>query len=183
MVLDGKYRYACSITNAPSRISKGRTSCVISTTRARGAIDRITPFMTPTKWSTWPKSVVRVMVGTDIAGKIELTVAFYFDHNATTPVSRDVLNALVPALAEVYGNASSIHYHGQIAKQRLETSRRSIASFLGCDAREIVFVSGGTEADNLAIFGIARGGRHAITTRIEHPAVLNAFAQLEREGV
>jgi cysteine desulfurase len=108
---------------------------------------------------------------------------YYFDHNATTPVSREVLDTLVPALAEVYGNASSIHHPGQIAKQRLEMSRRQLAAFLNCDPREIVFVSGGTEADNLAIFGIARGQGHAITTSIEHPAVLNAFAQLDREGV
>lgn len=108
---------------------------------------------------------------------------FYFDHNATTPVSRAVLDALVPALSEVYGNASSIHYQGQIAKQQLEMARRQVAAFLNCRAREIVFVSGGTESDNLAIFGTARGASHAITTAIEHPAVLNAFAQLEREGV
>jgi cysteine desulfurase len=123
------------------------------------------------------------MVGAGIAVKIKKKVRSYFDHNATTPVSREVLDTLVPALAEVYGNASSIHYPGQIAKQRLEMARRQFAAFLNCDPREIVFVSGGTEADNLAIFGIARGRGHAITTDIEHPAVLNAFAQLEREGV
>ncbi len=112
---------------------------------------------------------------------------YYFDHNATTPVAAEVLDTLAAALAEVYGNASSIHYAGQIAKQRLEIARRAIASLLHADAREIVFVSGGTEADNLAIFGVARDGaargRHAVTTTIEHPAVLNAFAQLQREGV
>jgi cysteine desulfurase len=124
------------------------------------------------------------MVGAGIAVKLEKKVLrYYFDHNATTPVSREVLETLVPALAEVYGNASSIHHPGQIAKQRLEMARRQLATFLNCDPREIVFVSGGTEADNLAIFGIARGRGHAITTDIEHPAVLNAFAQLEREGV
>ncbi len=112
---------------------------------------------------------------------------FYFDHNATTPVAREVLEALVPALGEVYGNASSIHYYGQAAKQRLEMARRQTATLLHCDAREIVFVSGGTEADNLAIFGVtrlARGSRkHVITSAIEHPAVLNTCAELEREGV
>jgi len=112
---------------------------------------------------------------------------FYFDHNATTPLRPEVLQTLAPALAEVYGNASSIHYYGQIAKQRLEMARRQLAGLLKCDPREVVFVSGGTEADNLAIFGIARQNesarRHAITTSIEHPAVLSAFAQLEREGV
>jgi cysteine desulfurase len=112
---------------------------------------------------------------------------FYFDHNATTPVSPAVLEVLVPALLEVYGNASSIHYPGQIAKQRLEMARRETAGLIGCDAKEIVLLSGGTEADNLAILGSVRAhpGRrkHVITTVIEHPAVLNPCRQLEREGV
>lgn len=89
-------------------------------------------------------------------------------------------------LGQVYGNASSIHYFGQLAKQRLEAARRQVAALLGCDAKEIAFTSGGTEADNLAILGVARaadGARHAITSAIEHPAVLGPFAQLEREGV
>ena len=87
-------------------------------------------------------------------------------------------------MSEVYGNASSIHYFGQAAKHRLETARRQLANRLGCDAREVVFTSGGTESDNLAIFGIARrtAGNHVITSAIEHPAVLNPCAQLEREG-
>jgi cysteine desulfurase len=112
---------------------------------------------------------------------------FYFDHNATTPVSAEVLDVVIQALRDDYGNASSIHHYGQRAKQVLERSRRQVADLLGCEPREIVFVSGGTEADNLAIFGIARRAperrRHVITTAIEHPAVLNACAQLEREGV
>jgi cysteine desulfurase len=82
----------------------------------------------------------------------------------------------------VRGNASSIHYYGQAAKQKLEQARRSIAGRLGCDAREIVFTSGGTESDNLAIFGVARG-KHVITSAIEHPAVLNACNQLENVTV
>jgi cysteine desulfurase len=107
----------------------------------------------------------------------------YFDHNATTPVAPEVLRGLTETLAEVYGNASSIHYFGQAAKQRLETARREVAAGLQCDAREIVFTSGGTESDNLAIFGVARREKgHVITSAIEHPAVLNACAQLEREG-
>ena len=108
----------------------------------------------------------------------------YFDHNATTPLSTEVIEALVPCLAEVYGNASSIHHYGQAAKQRLESARRSIALLLNADPREIVFTSGGTESDNLALFGTLRPceGKHVITTSIEHPAVLNACAQLEREG-
>ena len=108
---------------------------------------------------------------------------YYFDHNATTPVSQEVLDTLLPALAEVYGNASSIHYQGQLAKQRLEMARRQVAALLHCDAREIVFVSGGTEANNLAIFGSAQRGQHVITSSIEHPAVLNPCAELERAGI
>jgi cysteine desulfurase len=112
---------------------------------------------------------------------------FYFDHNATTPVSPEVLEAIVPVMAEVYGNASSIHHFGQAAKLRLDGARRQIAALLGADPKEVVFTSGGTEADNLAIFGVVRHStwtnRHVITTTIEHPAVMNACAQLEREGV
>jgi cysteine desulfurase len=112
---------------------------------------------------------------------------FYFDHNATTPVSPAVLEVLVPALLEVYGNASSIHQHGQIAKQKLEIARRQVALLLHADAKDVVFLSGGTEADNLAILGTVRSHpaakKHVVTTTIEHPAVLNPCRQLEREGV
>jgi cysteine desulfurase len=112
---------------------------------------------------------------------------FYFDHNATTPVSPEVLETVVACLGQVYGNASSIHHFGQAAKQKLENARRQVAAPIGCQPREIVFLSGGTEADNLALFGTVRQAkrpsRHVITTAIEHPAVLNACAQLEREGV
>lgn len=114
---------------------------------------------------------------------------FYFDHNATTPVAPESLEAMTLCLGQVYGNASSIHYFGQLAKQRLEAARRQVAALLGCDAKELVFTSGGTESDNLAILGAARasvaaGSRrgHIITTAIEHPAVLGPAAQLEREG-
>ncbi len=111
---------------------------------------------------------------------------FYFDHNATTPVAPDVLGAMTACLAEVYGNASSIHYFGQAAKQRLEQARRQIAARIVCSPKEIVFVSGGTEANNLALLGILRGTarkRHVVTSSIEHPAVLHTCGQLEREGV
>jgi cysteine desulfurase len=112
---------------------------------------------------------------------------FYFDHNATTPVSPAVLEVLVPALLEVYGNASSIHQHGQMAKQKLEIARRQVAGLIACDPKDLVFLSGGTEADNLAILGTVRANsaarKHLITTTIEHPAVLNTCRQLEHEGV
>jgi cysteine desulfurase len=112
---------------------------------------------------------------------------FYFDHNATTPVSQSVLEVLLAALLEVPGNASSIHQDGQLAKQRLEAARREVAALLGCEPKELVFTSGGTEADNLAILGsvLANGApnQHVITTSLEHPAVLNPCRELERSGV
>jgi cysteine desulfurase len=101
---------------------------------------------------------------------------YYFDHNATTPVSPEVLAAVTPVMTELYGNASSIHHFGQAARHRLDEARRQVAALLGAVPEEIVFTSGGTEADNLAVLGTAREG-HAITTTIEHPAVLGAVAQ------
>ena len=108
----------------------------------------------------------------------------YFDHNATTPIAPEVLRTLADSMGEVYGNASSIHYFGQMARQRVEAARRSVAARFGCVAQEIVFTSGGTESDNLAIFGVARTrpGSHIVTSSMEHPAVLGACARLEREG-
>jgi cysteine desulfurase len=111
---------------------------------------------------------------------------YYFDHNATTPLAPESLEAMTLCLGQVYGNASSIHYFGQLAKQRLEAARRQVAALIGCDAKELAFTSGGTESDNLAILGVARaasGPRHVISSAIEHPAVLGPCAQLEREGV
>ena len=112
---------------------------------------------------------------------------FYFDHNATTPVAPEVLEAMLPVLREDFGNASSIHHYGQRAKRHLETARRQVAGLIHAQFQEIVFLSGGTEADNLALFGVVRNDprphKHVITSTIEHPAVLGACAQLEREGV
>ncbi len=102
---------------------------------------------------------------------------YYFDHNATTPVSPNVLEAMLPCFAQAFGNASSIHRDGQIARQKLETARRQAASFLGCGPKEIVFTSGGTESDNLAVLGVGSG--HVITTAIEHPAVLSACERMD----
>ena len=101
--------------------------------------------------------------------------AYYFDHNATTPVSPEVFQAMAPLMTQVFGNASSIHQFGQDARGELDRARRSVAAMLGAKAEEIVFTSGGTEADNMAIFG---AGGHVITTTVEHPAVLQAAAQL-----
>ena len=98
-----------------------------------------------------------------------------------------MLEVLVAALLEVPGNASSIHQDGQIAKRRLEMARLEVATLLGCEAKEVVFTSGGTEADNLAILGSVlthpAHEKHVVTTAIEHPAVLNPCRELERSGV
>jgi cysteine desulfurase len=105
---------------------------------------------------------------------------YYFDHNATTPVSPEVLEAMLPVMTEVYGNASSIHHFGQMARQILDHARVQVAAMLGAEAPEIVFTSGGTESDNLALFGT---GGHVITTAVEHPAVLSAAARLDHTVV
>lgn len=111
----------------------------------------------------------------------------YFDHNATTFVAPEVADTLAVALRQVYGNASSSHREGQLARQQLEKSRRTIAESLHASSAEFVFTSGGTESNNLAVLGLVRNlpgeHKHVITTTIEHPAVLESCRQLEREGV
>jgi cysteine desulfurase len=87
-----------------------------------------------------------------------------------------------PYFSERFGNASSIHHHGQETRSAVEGARASVAALLGCRPAEIVFTSGGTEADNLAIFGIAGAGDHVITSAVEHHAVLNACKHLETQG-
>jgi cysteine desulfurase len=111
----------------------------------------------------------------------------YLDNNATTPLLPEVLEAMRPYFGECFGNASSIHHHGQETRAAVERARESVASMLGCRASEIVFTSGGTEADNLAIFGLTCSGRasagdHVITSTIEHHAVLNACKHLAAQG-
>jgi cysteine desulfurase len=106
----------------------------------------------------------------------------YLDNNATTPVLPEVLEAMRPYFGERFGNASSIHHHGQDTRAAVERARQSVAALLGCRASEIVFTSGGTEADNLAIFGVVRSGDHVITSTIEHHAVLNSCKHLATEG-
>ncbi len=106
----------------------------------------------------------------------------YLDNNATTPVLSAVLEAMLPYFNAEFGNASSIHHHGQHTRAAVERARESVAALLGARAAEIVFTSGGTEADNLAVFGLARPGDHVITSTIEHHAVLNACRWLEQIG-
>jgi cysteine desulfurase len=106
----------------------------------------------------------------------------YLDNNATTPVLPEVFEAMRPYFGEQFGNASSIHHHGQQTRAAVEDARESVAALLGCRAPEIVFTSGGTEADNLAIAGMVGAGDHVITSSIEHHAVLLACKHLEEIG-
>ena len=113
-------------------------------------------------------------------------MAIYLDHAATTPLHPEVLDAMLPYLREHHGNASSIHASGRRARQGIDEAREQIAALIGAKPREIVFTSGGTEADNLAVKGLAWAGsargRHVVTSAVEHKAVLNACAILERRG-
>ena len=110
----------------------------------------------------------------------------YLDNSATTRVDDEVVGEMLPFFTEQFGNASSTHQWGQRAKQAIEEARNQVAMLLNSTPNEITFVSGGTEADNLAIMGIAEAhgdkGRHIITSRIEHPAVLATCAHLEKVG-
>jgi cysteine desulfurase len=115
------------------------------------------------------------------------TMRLYFDHNATTPVAPEVLEAMLPYLREEYGNASSIHRFGQSARAGVERARGQLAALLNAEPSEIVFTAGGTEADNMAVLGAVRANpkqqKHVITSAFEHPAVLFSCKALEKEGV
>jgi cysteine desulfurase len=106
----------------------------------------------------------------------------YLDNNATTPVLPEVFEAMRPYFDERFGNASSIHHQGQETRAAVEQSRDSVAALLGCRASEVVFVSGGTEGDNLAIAGLTGPGDHIVASSIEHHAVLHACKHLEETG-
>jgi cysteine desulfurase len=110
----------------------------------------------------------------------------YLDNNATTPVRPEVLEAMLPYFREQYGNASSAHAFGQEARGAVEDARAQVAALFGASPSEVVFTSGGTEADNLAVLGTARAlapkGRHLVASAIEHDAVLNAHEVLVRQG-
>lgn len=114
----------------------------------------------------------------------------YLDHSATTPVDKKVIEAMQPYFSEIYGNATSIHSFGQEALAGVDTARQQVAEFLNCDKSEIIFTSGATESDNLAIKGVIKSLKskgfkkmHIITTSIEHEAVLEPCNELEKEGV
>jgi cysteine desulfurase len=106
----------------------------------------------------------------------------YLDNNATTPVLPEVFETMQAYFGERFGNASSIHHHGQETRAAVERARESVAALLGGGASEIVFTSGGTEGDNLAIFGLTRPGQHVISSTVEHHAVLNSCRHLEASG-
>lgn len=109
---------------------------------------------------------------------------YYMDHAATTPLSKDALEAMMPYLTTDYGNASTVYTYGQRAKAAVERSRRTIAATIGAKPSEIYFTSGGTESDNWALIGAAEAGKrgHIITDSIEHHAILNTCAYLEKRG-
>ncbi|HEX8887681.1 MAG TPA: cysteine desulfurase family protein [Pyrinomonadaceae bacterium] len=110
----------------------------------------------------------------------------YLDHSATTPVDRRVVEAMLPFLTEKFGNASSVHFYGQEARAAVDRARREVATLIGARPNEIVFLSGGTEANNLAIRGVAEAseahGRHIITSQIEHSSVRGICDALEKKG-
>lgn len=109
----------------------------------------------------------------------------YLDHNATTPVLPEVLEAMLPYLSTHFGNPSSSHIYGQRTREAVERARAQVAALIGASPEEIIFTSGGIEANNLAIRGVAQaapGGRHIVTSVIEHPATEGPCAFLETEG-
>ena len=111
----------------------------------------------------------------------------YADNAATTAMSQVAVDAMTPYLMEQYGNPSSLHSVGQKAKEALEAARATVAQCLGCEPREIIFTSGGSEADNQAIRsaaynGARKGKKHIISTAFEHHAVLHTLAKLEQQG-
>jgi cysteine desulfurase len=110
----------------------------------------------------------------------------YLDHAATSPVHPEVIEEMIPYLTEHFGNPSSIHQFGRRARKVLDDARTTIASSINAARNEIIFTSGGTESDNLAILGTASAlmekGKHVITTRVEHHAVLHTFHELEKRG-
>lgn len=110
----------------------------------------------------------------------------YMDHSATTPVDPEVAQVMISTLTDTFGNPSSIHSFGQEAHKLIQKARKQVASLIGAESEEIIFTSGGTEADNMAIIGTAKDrigrGRHIITSQIEHHAVLDTCKHLEKEG-
>src|SRR4030042_5702146 len=108
----------------------------------------------------------------------------YLDHNATTPVAKEVRKTMDRALRKIPGNASSLHTHGRTARGQVDQARRSVAALLGCRPDQVIFTSGATEGNNAVIKGVfAESGKgHIITSKIEHESVLGACEQVEKMG-
>ncbi|MDR7073614.1 cysteine desulfurase family protein [Fictibacillus barbaricus] len=110
----------------------------------------------------------------------------YLDHAATSPIHPEVMQEMIPYLTEHFGNPSSIHQYGRRARKVLDDARQTVASSIGASRNDIIFTSGGTESDNMAILGAASAlkekGKHVITTQVEHHAVLHTFHELEKRG-
>ena len=111
----------------------------------------------------------------------------YFDHAATTPVKDEVLQEMLPYFTNNFGNPSSIYSIGRRSKKAVENARTKVAKAIGCQEKEIYFTSCGSESDNLAVIGVAfankNKGNHIITSKIEHPAILNTCKNLEENGI
>ena len=129
---------------------------------------------------TWPGLANREPISMPESRRI------YLDHSATTPLDARVIEAMMPYLTAKFGNASSVHSFGQEARAAVDRARREVAVLLGAKQNEIIFLSGGTEANNLAIRGLceaaAQHGRHVITSAIEHPSVRGTCDALEKLG-
>lgn len=111
----------------------------------------------------------------------------YFDYNATTPPSPEVVDRVASATQDLFGNASSVHHFGQQAKAALDEARSAVSALIGCDPSEVVFTAGGTESDNFALRGVAEateptGRKHLVASAIEHEAILNTLKALARRG-
>jgi cysteine desulfurase len=156
------------------------STCTSSYSSSRATTDRATL----PRFAAGPDTSTRA-AGRSVDG-YHRAVMIYLDHAATTPVRREVLEAMLPGFTEHWGNPSSIYAAGRRARQALDEARETIAAAIGAEPREIVLTSGGTEADNLAVKGIAWAasarGRHIVTSAVEHHAVLHACQVLERSG-
>lgn len=110
----------------------------------------------------------------------------YLDHNATTPIDPAVLDAMLPWMRGSFGNPSSAHPYGREARKAIDNARQQVASLIGCEADEVIFTSGGTESNNLAVFGSVKadtgGRRRIVTSKVEHPAIARPCDRLEEEG-
>src|ERR1700722_11609035 len=153
-------------------------------TCSRGTPTRIPRNTNPRLLHTQQSAAREIPIALTIEAKeIPAMRRVYMDANATTPLLPEVMEAMRPYWMEHFGNASSIHQHGQQARTAVDNARETMARFFNCHDAEVVFNSGGTEGDNTAIFGLLHPGDHFITTSIEHSAILQAARRIERQGV